>query len=446
MCEPLLQTNYFVQRCARAWTTTTMLAAAQNILRQRAKRSVSLCGAAAFFGLFLFPAAAQEYLNPVTAPIPGYQAPGMTSGEFIVKQALSFGVAYDSNVLESHSHNLQDVVFFVTPFIDIIHDGGKNIQEVIATVTATRYVTDTADNYQNFYVSGKETYLISPSSAVSAQISFSDGYQRRISRNFDIPINAASPVPETVLLGILSYVKTWTNYEFGTKIIGSQERFSDVLSTSGSLLDQHFRNENDFLTDTYLTTQLTSRLRSILSFQTADIGYQLQTRNYTQWRVADTIIADLTSKTSIGFLAAIKDQDVYNVPGLNLTSLMEYETFVSWNPTQTLSVVVKGGYRDLGIDYVTGIFAGGFAQRGSFEASYYIWRDLRFDTKLDFEKRFLVNNADVQNILTYRASLNYELSSYAGLSFLANSQQWLSRQPFNTFNETTFQTAFNLRF
>jgi hypothetical protein len=397
-------------------------------------------------GIGCYGAAAQEFLNPGNATLDGYQAPGITSGDFLIKQAVSFGIAYDSNILQSHSHNIQDVIFFVSPFIDIIHDTNKSIQEVIASATAARYLSDVSDNYTDLYVSAKETYFLSPASAVTALASFSDGYQRRISRNFDIPVNAATPVPEQILLGSLGYRYSWANYEAGLNFTASAENFRDVRSVSGTILDQQFRNERDLLLDSFFNIQLSSHLRSNLVLQASDIEYQLQTRNFTQWRIANTITADLTSKTSVGVLVALKEQNLYNNPAVHLGLLGEYAGLLTWRPTQLLSFNGTAGYRDYGVDYVQGIFAGGFAPYYSLDASYSLWHNLRLDTGVQFEKRYLPGRADIENILNYKAALTYELSRYAGVSFLANTQQWLSRQPTNTFNETTFQTSLNLRF
>jgi hypothetical protein len=396
--------------------------------------------------LFSHNVSAQEFLNPGNVALDGYKGPGVTSGDFLVRQAVSFGIAYDSNILESHSRNLQDAIFFVSPFIDIVHDSNKSIQEVIASATTTRYFSDVSDNYTNLYVSAKETYFITPADAVTALASFADGYQRRVSRNFDIPLDAATPVPETILLGTIGYRHTWKNYEAGINFTASAENFGNVRSLAGAVLDQQFRNERDLFLDGFLNIQLNSYLRSNLVVQTFDIEYQLRSRNYNQWRVADTITADLTSKTSIGFLVGLREQNTYNDPAIHLGLLGEYAGLLTWRPTQLLSFNATVGYRDFGVDYVQGIFAGGFSPYYSLDASYLIWRDLRFDTRVQFEKRYLAGNFDVENVLTYRAALTYELSAYAGLSFLANSQQWLSRLPTNTFNETTFQTSLNLRF
>jgi hypothetical protein len=391
-------------------------------------------------------ASAQEFLNPGNVALDGYKAPGITSGDFLVRQAVSFGIAYDSNVLESHSRNVQDAIFFVSPFINIVHDSNKSIQEVIASATTTRYFSDVSDNYTNLYVSAKETYFITPADAVTALASFADGYQRRISRNFDIPLDAATPVPETILLGSVGYRHGWKNYEAGINFTASAENFGNVRSLSGAVLNQQFRNEKDLLLDGFFNIQLNSYLRSNLVVQASDIEYQLRLRNYNQWRVADTITADLTSKTSIGFLIGLREQNTYNDPAIHLGLLGEYAGLLTWRPTQLLTFNATVGYRDFGVDYVQGIFAGGFSPYYSLDASYLIWRDLRFDTRVQFEKRYLAGNFDVENVLTYRAALTYELSTYAGVSFLANSQQWLSRLPSNTFNETTFQTSLNLRF
>jgi hypothetical protein len=397
-------------------------------------------------GISCHDVSAQEFLNPGNVALEGYQAPGIASGEFLIKQGVSFGVAYDSNVLQSHSHNLQDVIFFVSPFVDIIHDSNKSIQEVIASATTTRYFSDVSDNYTDLYLSAKETYFLSPASAVTALASFSDGYQRRISRNFDIPINAATPVPEVIFLGNLGYRHTWDNYEAGITFTASAENFGNVRSLAGTFLNQQFRNEKDLLLDSFFNTQLGSHVRSNLVVQASDVEYQLQIRNFNQWRVADTITVDLTSKTSVGFLIGLREQNLYNNPAIHLGLLGEYAGLFTWSPSRLLSFNATVGYRDFGVDYVQGIFAGGFAPYYSLDASYLLWHNLRFDTRVQFEKRYLPGNFDVENILTYRAALTYELSRYAGVSFLANTQQWLSRQPSNTFNETTFQTSLNLRF
>jgi hypothetical protein len=424
-----------------------MLGRAQHILLRHTGWPLSLLAKMIFFVcLFCHNARAQEFLNPGNVALDGYKAPGITSGDFLVKQAVSFGLAYDSNVLQSHSRNVQDVIFFVSPFIDIIHDSNKSVQEVIASATTARYFSDVGDNYTNLYVSAKETYFLSPASVITALVSFADGYQRRVSRNFDIPLDAATPVPETILLGSVGYRHTWSNYEAGISFTASAENFGNIRSLAGAFLNQQFRNENDLLLDGFFNIQLNSYLRSNLVVQAFDIEYQLRVRNYNQWRIADTITADLTSKTSIGFLIGVREQNVYNDPTIHLGLLGEYAGLLSWRPTQRLSFNATVGYRDFGVDYVQGIYAGGFSPYYALDASYLIWHNLRFDTRVQFEKRYLAGNFDIENVLTYRAALTYELNSYAGVSFLANSQQWLARLPSNTFNETTFQTSLNVRF
>jgi len=73
------------------------------------------------------------YLNPGFGSLPGYEAPGVKSGDFLVRQAVSTGVAYDSNIFQSHANPLASAIFFVSPGVDIVKDSGRSVQEVTAS-------------------------------------------------------------------------------------------------------------------------------------------------------------------------------------------------------------------------------------------------------------------------------------------------------------------------
>jgi hypothetical protein len=391
-------------------------------------------------------AQAQEFLSPGTAPLSGYEAPGIRSGEFLIQQSVSTGIAYDSNILQSTSRPIQDFIFFVSPVVDITRDGGKNVQELLVSATSTKYFKSSADDYNDVFVKARETYFLSNVSQIDFNASYSDGYQRRMSRNFDIPTNAANPVHELIFLASLGFKQVWRNYEAGVTVTSSAERFDDVMSTSGFLLDQTFRNENDLLLDSFFNYNLTSRIRSNFVFQGFDIAYKDSPRNFREWRAAETVTVDLTSKTSIGVLVALRQQDLYNQPGYNANLLAEYEAKIEWKPTQTISFRAKAGYHDLGVDYVAGVFSGGFAPYYSLDANYLIWRNLNFFNSVNFETRHLTLNSEIDDVWIYKSVLTYELSSYAGVSLLYNYQEWSSQVQSSNFKENIFQTSLNLRF
>lgn len=423
-----------------------MRSAAQHICFYAKHATRVLASAFVFASAFCCNASAQAFLNPIRDPIPGFAPPGVYIDNFLVNSAVSIGLAYDSNIYESHSHPVQDYIFFVSALEDLVHQSGRSTQELVVSATNATYFKSENDDYTDVYVSAKESFLITPTTLLFAGASVSDGYQRRVSINFDIPSNAASPVPELILLGYAGVKQIGPNFEAGATVTYSQEQFSDVYSITHTLLDQQFRNEQDLLFDSFFNIQIYARVRSSLVFQAADIEYKLQSRNFDQWRLADTITLDVTPQTSFGVLVEVREQYLYNNPAVQLGLLMEYEAQLEWHPNPLLIVRVIGGYHDLGIDYVTGIYAGGFAPHYGFDARYSIWNNLQLGAGVDFEKRYLVGNADVEDVTSYKAIISYELSSYAGLSFLFNNLEWNSRLPNNSFNETIFQSSLNLRF
>jgi hypothetical protein len=397
-----------------------------------------------WLGLYSSPVSAQEFLNPGTGTLPGYEAPGMTSDDILIRQAVSVGLASDSNILESHTHAIQDTIFFVSPSVDIMKDSGRSIQEVIASATSAKYAISGNDSFTNVYVDARDTYFLSPSDQITANASVFDGVQRRILTNFDIPTNAAAPIPELILLGSVGYQHAWQNIATGASVTASQESFSDVRSTSGTILNQTYRNENDLLLNSFFNVQLSSRIKSSLTFQATDVEYQEQTRSFTQWRVAETITADLTSKTSIGVLAGLQKYNLYNVPdATQLGILPEYQVFLAWRPTQLLSFEARGGYKELGISYVLG-YMGGTDSDFAFNATYLIWRDLQLKSGVEYERRFLTGNTE--DILNYKAALNYQISRNASITLLYELQRWNSNIPIDSFNENIFQSSLNIRF
>lgn len=428
------------------------------VLSSDARRaSKTCCARAVTFGflaylqatLFAGVALAQEFLGPTPA-LPEYAAPGIAQDDFLIKQAVSFGLAYDSNILQSHSHGIQDFIFFVSPSVDITHNGVDHIDELLVSATNATYFKSETDDYTDVYVRGTETYLLSATDQIAINASLADGYQRRIITNFELLGNPATPIHELMLLGNIGYKHTGTNYEAGVTFTYSADQFDNVRSTSGGLLDESIYSQNDVALDSFLRIELSSRIKSELILQAANYDYKGKFLSYEQWRAAEAVTVNLTSKTNIRLLAGMREQYLTNIPGADTGLLAEYEAQANWSPTQLISVFAKVGYHDLGLDYLTGIGnvfnSGGFGNYYSVGGSYMIWRNLQFTTALAVEKRQLGANQDVQDELNYKATLTYEFNSYAGISLLYDTVQWNSKfQQFN-FNENIFQTSFNLRF
>ena len=131
--------------------------------------------ATAFAGV----AVAQDFLGP--GPIlQGYEAPGIKIDDFFINQSASFGVAYDSNILQSATHARSDAIFFVSPFLDVIKTSGRSSQEVNFSATKAEYLSSGTDDYTDIFASARNTYSLTPSSALMAYAAITDGYERRV--------------------------------------------------------------------------------------------------------------------------------------------------------------------------------------------------------------------------------------------------------------------------
>ena len=399
------------------------------------------------------PAAAQGFVgNSATGftvqPLPGFEAPGISSGDFLLKSAISFGVAHDSNVLRTQSNEIQSYIFFVAPSFNLTRNGGNHIEEVSASFIGVRYAQSESNDFSGANVKASEAYLLSPSSRIIVKASLSDGYQQNISTNHDIQTNAAAPVHYQAFLGSFGYSKSWDNNGAGVTLTTSRQTFDDVKSVTGTTLDQTFRNETDFTLETFLNIQVAPRIQSNLTFSVGKSEVRDRSRDSDQWKFSDTTTFRLTSKTSIGFLAAVSEQEFYNNPQLPVSPLGQYEMSLKWSPIQLLTFTAKGGYHDLGVNFTSGILSGGIGRYGSLDASYLIWRNLQLTSSLSYEKQ-AVSGATQSDLSTFegRAALTYEFSSNAGVSFLYTFQKFDSNSSqFTNYNDNVFQTSLNLRF
>jgi hypothetical protein len=400
-------------------------------------------------------AAAQQFVADGGAvargPLPGFEAPGISSGEYLLRSTVSIGAAYDSNILRTQSNVLPDAIFFVSPTFDLTRDGGKHIEEIFARVTSAAYARSDADNVTNAYIRASESYLLSPGSQVLVNASFADGYERRASSNYEIPFNAAEPVHQQSLLGSVGYTKSWGHWDTGVALSATHQTFDDVKSTSGAILDQTYRNEDDLALRTFLNLQISPRIQSNVTFSATAARIRDRARDSDQWTLSDTSTVTLTSKTSAGFRVSVSEQDYYNNPLIPVRPLYAYEAFIEWSPIQRLTFTVRGGYQDLGVDYVKGLPGGGFGQSGSLDVQYLIRRNIQLSSTLSYDKYFFSGGNGIRDTLTERAALTYEVSAYAGLSFLYLFQKTTaSTVPSSVqtmpYDEQVFQTSLNLRF
>lgn len=399
------------------------------------------------------PAAAQEFVGnggtgaAEVRPLPGFEAPGIKHGEFTLRSTVSTGVAYDSNILRTQTPVSSDYIYFVTPSFNLTRDGNKHIEELFASVTSAKYAKSGADDFTNAYARASETYLLSPGSRIVVTASVADGYERRVSSNYNIQPGAAEPVHYQNLLGSVGYRKSWANSDAGVTLSTTRQTFDDIRSTSGAILDQTYRNEDDLALDTFFNFRLSNRIQSNITFRTSSSDVHDQTRNADQWRLADTTTINFTSKTSFGWLVAVSEQDYYNNPQARVTPLGEYELFLQWSPVQRLSFTARGGYHDLGVNFERGIQGGGVGRYGSLDLTYLIRRDLQFVSSVRYENMHLSGDQGIQDYITGRAALTYEINQHAGLSFLYALQKMETSSPhFTPYDENIFQSTLNIRF
>lgn len=402
----------------------------------------------------ILPVTAQEFVARgetdgganVARTLPGYEAPGISSGEFSLKSAVSFGVAYDSNVLRTHSNVLSDYIFFVVPSFDLKREGSKHVEEVFGSFTSAKYAKSDADDFTNIKVWGRETYLLSPTSQILVNASIADGYERRASSNHDIPTDAAEPVHNHAVQGSLGYRKSWKNVAAGTTLMALRQTYDDVKLENGAVDDQSFRNANEFSLDSYVNLQISRHIQSDLRLSAQNSIVAMEERSSNRWKLSDTIKVDLTSKTGIGFSASAREEDYYNNPDAQVRPLYEYEAFLRWSPIHRLMFTARGGYRDLGVDFSRGI-SGGEGRYSSLELEYLIWRNLQLSSSVTYEKDNLPADQGSQTSVAGRVGLTYELGSHAGLSFVYAKQKLdATSAQFTSYDENVFQMSLNLRY
>jgi hypothetical protein len=379
--------------------------------------------------------------------LPGYEAPGISFGEYLLKSAVSFSVAYDSNILREQSNELSDYIFYMAPSFDLMRESGKHIQEVFGSFTTAKYAHSHADDFTDINVWGRETYLLSPTSQIMAKTSIVDGYEQRTSSNHDIPTNAAEPVHYHSLQGSLGYRKSWKSIEAVTTLTASRQTYDDVKLENGGIDDQSFRNTSDFSLETYVNLQISKHIQSDLRVSAQKSVISMDIRSSDRWKLSDTIKVDLTSKTSIGFTAGVREEDYYNDPNAQMRLLYDYEAYLRWSPIHRLIFTARGGYRDLGVDFTKGITGGGEGRYGSLEFEYLIWRNLQLTSNLSYEKDHLSADQGVQTSITGQAGLTYEISPHAGVSLLYNLEHFdASSADFTSYDKNVFLGTFNFRF
>ncbi|MEJ2228876.1 MAG: outer membrane beta-barrel protein [Alphaproteobacteria bacterium] len=396
-------------------------------------------------------ASAQEVVTTggtmIEAPLSGFEAPGISVGEFLLRSAVSTGIVYDSNILRNDSQVMRDYIFFVAPSFNLTRNGKRHTENVVGSVTNVNYARYGANDYTNISLSGSETYRLSNTSQILATGLIADRYEGRVSTNHEIPTNAASPIHQQLFRESLGFRKTWNRADAGATVTFTQMKFDDVLSTTGEILNQTDRNANDTAFDAFLNVQHSSAIRSNLTLGTLHSEVRNSERSVDTWRLAGTITVDLTSKTSISFLTGLSKQNYYNNPNIQTHPLSQYQATLQWSPMQRLTFVARGGYNETGVDYTTGISSGGISRNASLDMNYRIWRNLQLTSRLNYDKTKLSSGEGALTTVGGRVALTYELSSYAGLSFLYTYENFnTNNEDFTSYDESVFQTSLKLRF
>jgi hypothetical protein len=263
---------------------------------------------------------------------PDYDALGVPLGQFNVFPQLRVGAGYTSNVLPNSPEKDSDEFVVVSPSVLIVSDWTRHLVSLGAGLDATRYLSTTNRNQNEWNVFARGRYDFSEGTLIEGNA--------QVERRFETPFSGAIASDLSVLSSyVRSYGAIRGDYQMGqgrAMVSADLTHFTfSSIERSGTTLDQSDRDRS--------IGRLTAQGEYALTPSTsvfARVGYDrnsydrdllngLPNRDANGYRASVGVNVDLSSllrgTVSVGYLTRDYDASIYkNVSGFAAEAELEY--------------------------------------------------------------------------------------------------------------------------
>lgn len=267
-----------------------------------------------------------------------YEPLGIRAGSFLIYPTLSVSEAYDDNVFATKNDTDDDLITLISPQVRAESNFSRHSLGLTAGSDVAFHVSETDEDYQDFFVAGDGRLDITRRNFVDAEATLARGHQDR-----DDPEDSGDRGQLTKFNrygGALSFTQLFNRLNF--RVTGSAFR------TAYEESDESDRDQNSYeaqlRTGFFVSPRINAFVQGSYNIQKRDRREDFDgiDRDSNGWGVSVGTAVDLTNllvgEVSVGYRRQSFDQDDFNDEdgigyGLDLT----------WTPTLLTTVALSGG-------------------------------------------------------------------------------------------------------
>jgi len=276
-------------------------------------------------------------------PLEGYEAAGIVVGTFTAYPKITLRSDYDDNILASDVDPISDVVFGMTPEIDVKSNWNRHEIALSANSTITRHDKLKDEDATQWSVEAKGRADLSTSATVNVDLAHNRLVEPRTSAAY--LSTDLEPIRYDISTGSIAGSIDFTRVRLSSSVQFARYTYHDALLRTGGVISQDFRDYND--TSAVLRADY-ALSPSIALFSEGSVGkshYRSQSstsdRDSSRSSVLAGVDMELTNlisgELSVGYL----DQE-FDDPELSGFSGVHYRAKLRWFPTQLVTVSLSG--------------------------------------------------------------------------------------------------------
>jgi len=357
----------------------------------------------------------ERYTSVLQRVQPGYVAPGITVGSFVLAPSLGISEGFDDNIFGVAHGTQSDEYTRFQPAVALQSQWSRNSFGIVANGTIDHYADLSTEDVADYSVTSSGLVQIGDDTILRAAVRAESDHQSRLSQ--DIFAVTIRPVRYTEQSGALSLTHDFNRLRITADAKFAHFDWDNGPQLDGSVLNQKTSNNNSYRLDVKAAYAQSPSFAWFVSASANDRVFELGTpetpkRNSTGYELLAGVdfepVQLVRGSIGIGYIAQNFELPVYkDFAGLAFNGKVEFF------PTQLTTVTISGdrSVLDSGIPGVGGYLS----TDGTIRIDHELLRQLTLSATAGYQNNLFHNIDRVDDRVATSATATYRVNRYASL-------------------------------
>ena len=348
---------------------------------------------------------------------PDYDALGIPLSSFILYPSLTLGTQYNDNIYSEEHNPTDDVIFTVTPDLNLQSDWNNHAFGLEATATIFRYADNSKEDVEDFSVAANGRYDVLRNTAINSGLGFSKEHEDRGSPDDQ---DGREPTVYYVLGGQMGlshrFNRLWTDVIQETRHLN----YNDTPARGGGNINNDDRDRMEYNTRVRLGYDFHPDASAFLQggFNVEHYDQKRDDQGLDRDSYAYSVdigtAFDITGVTFGEIYAGVQQQFYEDSEFGNSTVRPSFGAGIDWNVTRLTTVRFDSSstFEETTVDDASSVWA----WDNSIGVNHELLRNLVLDGNFGYRREDYLNTSRTDNVIDFKFGATYMMNRFIHLS------------------------------